>query len=259
MGFRAAWEGHGMAEPTAIGAAARAPRPPRARRAPLAPIARETLQERVYRELRRALINGRFNPGQALTVSELAGSLRTSAMPVREAVARLVSEQALEAASNRSVRVPPVDAGRLADLLQARRVIEGTALELAAGRLTTEDFSALCAANEDYARIASRPSRHSLDAAFDANLAFHFRLYGACGSPVLTRIIESLWLQSGALVRSAIEAFRSDSAVSAFHFHSQILDSLERGDVGAAKVALAEDIGRAFALLRDKLEEKGAR
>ena len=80
-----------MAKPTAIGATARAPRPALARLAPLAPIARETLQERVYRELRRALINGRFNPGQALTVNELAGSLRTSAMPVREAVARLVS------------------------------------------------------------------------------------------------------------------------------------------------------------------------
>ncbi len=125
-----------MAKPIAIGAVALAPRPVKARRAPLAPVTRETMQERVYRELRRALINGRFDPGQALTLHQLAASLHTSAMPVREAVARLVSEQALEAASNRSVRVPPVEARRLADLLQARRVIEGTALELAAGRLS---------------------------------------------------------------------------------------------------------------------------
>ncbi len=247
-----------MAKPTAIGAVARAPRPVRTRPAPLAPITRETMQERVYRELRRALINGRFDPGQALTLHELAASLNTSAMPVREALARLVSEQALEAASNRSVRVPPVDARRLGDLLQARRVIEGTALELASGRLTDEDFSALRAANEDYARIASRRGRQSLDAAIEANVAFHFRLYGACGSPVLLRIIESLWLQSGALVRSAVEAFRPDSAVSAFHFHNQIVDSLERGDVAGAKSALSEDIGRAFSLLRDKLAEEVA-
>jgi len=247
-----------MAKSTPIGAAARAPLRKTAQPAPLAPIARETLQERVYRELRRAPINGRFDPGQALIVSELAASLRTSAMPVREAMARLVSEQALEAAANRSARVPAVEAGRLADLLQARRVIEGAALELAAQRLTRDDFVALRAANEDYARIASRPGRHGLDAAFDANLAFHFRLYGACGSPVLLRFIESLWLQSGALVRSAIEAFRSDSAVSAFHFHGEIVDSLERGDVEAARRALAEDIGRAFALLSDRLEEKAS-
>lgn len=244
-----------MAKSTAPSAAALAPQFLRLRAAGLEPIARETVQERVYRELRKALIYGRFEPGQALTLQELATSLDTSMMPVREALARLVSEQALEAASNRSVRVPVVTLARLDDLLQARRVVEGAVLELAAQRLTRDDFAALRAANDDYARIAARRGRLSLDAALEANLAFHFRLYGACDSPVLMPIIESLWLQSGALVRSAVAAFKPDGAVSAFHFHTEIVDALERGDVAHARAALSEDIGRAFALLRDKLAE----
>ena len=248
-----------MAKPTAIGAVARAPRPVRTRPAPLAPITRETMQERVYRELRRALINGRFDPGQALTLHELAASLNTSAMPVREALARLVSEQALEAASNRSVRVPPVDARRLGDLLQARRVIEGTALELASARLTDEDFSALRAANEDYARIASRRGRQSLDAAIEANLAFHFRLYGACGSPVLHEDHR----EPLASVRARWCAARSKPSARQRRFRLPLPQpdrrlARTRRRRRARRSALAEDIGRAFSLLRDKLAEEVA-
>jgi DNA-binding GntR family transcriptional regulator len=225
-------------------------------RAPLTPVTRETLQERVYRELRKALILGRFAPGQALTVAELAASLNVSPMPVREALARLVSEKALESAANRSVRAPALDARRLDDLLQARRAIEGLALERAAPRLTAADFAALRAANANYAGIAARHG--ALDAALEANYAFHFRLYAACDSPVLTPILESLWLQSGALVRSAVEAFAPESAVPAVHFHAEIVDALERGDVTRAKLALADDIGRAFALVGERLQGRSA-
>jgi DNA-binding GntR family transcriptional regulator len=239
-----------MARTTAVEAAASASRP-----TPLAPVSRETVQERVYRELRQALIYGRFEPGQPLTLHELAASLQTSAMPVREALARLVSEQALETSANRSVRVPAIDRRRIDDLIQARRAIEGVVLEIAAPRLKAEDIAALRAANDDYAKIVWRRGRLSVDEALEANLAFHFRLYRACGSPVLMPIIESLWLQSGALVRTAVAAFKPDGALSAVHFHNQIVDALERGDVAGAKLALAEDIGRAFDLAREQVTD----
>lgn len=217
------------------------------------PLPRETLQERVYRALRKALILGRFAPGQSLTVQELADRFSTSAMPVREALARLVSEQALESASNRSVRVAPLDAARLADLAQARRLIEGAALQLAAPRLTEADLRALGEANEAHARIASRRGPLAVDALIEANYAFHFLIYDACGSPAILRIVESLWLQSGALVRSAVEALKPDDRSPA-HFHTRIVEALALRDVDAAKAALAEDIGRAFDLVRARVE-----
>ena len=218
------------------------------------PIARETLQERVYRALRKALMLGRFAPGQALTVQELAVRFNTSAMPVREALARLVSEQALETASNRSVRVAPLDAARLADVAQARRLVEGAALELAAPRLTPADLSALTRANEAHARIDHRRGPLAVDALIEANFAFHFLIYNACGSPAILRIVEGLWLQSGALVRSAVEQLKPDDRSPA-HFHTRIVDALALRDVAAAKAALADDIGRAFALVSARLAE----
>ena len=85
----------------------------------LAPVGRETVQDRVYGEMRRALIGGFFEPGQVLTIRQLADALMTSTMPVREALGRLISEQALEALPNRQIRVPPMTLYRLSDLLRA--------------------------------------------------------------------------------------------------------------------------------------------
>jgi DNA-binding GntR family transcriptional regulator len=224
---------------------------------PLAPVARETVQHRVYRELRRALIFGAFEPGQVLTIQDLAESLNTSTMPVRDALSRLISEQALEAMPNRSVRVPLIGAERIDDLLNARIVNEGAALELAAARLTVADLEALRGFVRDYDRALARRGRKDIEGELEANRAFHFRLYEASGSAVLMPIIESLWLQSGPVVRAAVTAFDPASRISGSHYHLEILAALERGDVATARTALASDIGRAFDLLRSRLVQEG--
>jgi len=90
----------------------------------LTPVGRETLQDRVYEQLRRTLINGGFAAGDMLRIVDMADRLKTSTMPVREALGRLVSEQALEALPNRSVRVPLITRQRLDDLERARILIE---------------------------------------------------------------------------------------------------------------------------------------
>ena len=64
-------------------------------------------------------------PAQMLRIQDLAETLQTSTMPVREALGRLVSEQALEALPNRTVRVPVITRERLDDLARARCLIEG--------------------------------------------------------------------------------------------------------------------------------------
>ena len=228
-------------------------------RGPLNPIVHETAQERVYRELRKALIHGKFGPGQPLLVHELASALDVGAALVRDALARLVFERALEPMSNRSVRVPPLELARIDDLFRARLVVEGAALDLAGPRLTSGDFEALRAINADYLRVASERGEARIDTALNANRAFHFHLYRAAGSDALPPIIESLWLQSAPLVRLAIIVFDPDGPLSAPHFHEEIVAALEARNVCAARDALAKDLGRAFCLLRKLAEDEAAR
>ncbi|PWK61787.1 GntR family transcriptional regulator [Aminobacter sp. AP02] len=227
------------------------------RRNALAPVGRETLHERVYAELRRSLIHGVFEAGQVLRIVELAETLQTSTMPVREALARLVSEQALEALPNRSVRVPLVTRERLDDLAQARPLIEEQLVALALPNLSKADFIELrrltlaCEAafkseDPDKARTTS-----------ELNHAFHFYIYQAARSAVLIPIVESLWLQSGPYVRAAAQIHDENRGIPAVHHHWALIEALERGDRDGAKRALTDDITRSFDLVRNRLVADG--
>lgn len=224
----------------------------------LAPVGRETVQDRVYQELRRALIGGLFAPGQVLTIRQMADALVTSTMPVREAVGRLITEQALEMLPNRSIRVPPVTAERIADLLRARVLIEGEAMALAAARMTPHQVAAIRAIMLEWEELRLGGNPETVDREVTLNHAFHFEIYRACGSPVLLPMIESLWLQSGPFTRAAIYAFSEAGANDAARFHHDIVTALERGDAGAARAALVADISRPFAYLGDKLAREAA-
>ena len=228
------------------------------RRRPLSPISRETLHDRVYAELRRSLIHGAFATGEMLRIQELAERLQTSTMPVREALARLVSEQALEALPNRSVRVPVITRERLEDLARARTLIEGQIVALALPNLAAADFARLrqfareCEAafrsnDSDRARITS-----------ELNHAFHYYIYRAARSPVLIPIIESLWLQSGPYVQAAATLHQEQRDLPGAHHHWVLIEAMERGDEDGAIKALTDDITRSFNLVRQCLDAEDA-
>ncbi|MES2843747.1 MAG: GntR family transcriptional regulator [Pseudomonadota bacterium] len=224
----------------------------------LAPVGRDTVQDRVYTELRRALIGGLFAPGQVLTIRQLADALMTSTMPVREALGRLITEQALEALPNRSIRVPLVTLDRIDDLLRARILIEGEAMELAASRMTPRLLATVRGIMEEWEEMRLGGNPETVDREVALNHAFHFEIYRACGSTILLPMIESLWLQSGPFTRAAIYAFSEAGAQDAAQFHRDILRALEAGDCKGARAALVGDISRPFAYLRDKLRKDTA-
>jgi DNA-binding GntR family transcriptional regulator len=222
----------------------------------LAPVGRETVQDRVYSELRRALIGGLFEPGQVLTIRQLADALMTSTMPVRDAIGRLTSEQALEALPNRTIRVPPITLERIDDLLAARILIEGQAIALAAPRMTDAQLTLIRDQMAEWEALRLGGDRASVDREVALNQAFHFEIYRACGSAILIPMIESLWLQSGPCTRAAIFAFSDAGESDAARFHHAIVDALTRRDAIAARDALVADISRPFAFLRQKLQAK---
>lgn len=224
----------------------------------LAPVGRETVQDRVYTELRRALIGGLFAPGQVLTIRQLADALMTSTMPVRDALGRLITEQALEALPNRTIRVPPVTVQRIDDLLRARVLIEGEAMELAAARMTPRLLQTIRTIMSEWEDMRLGGNPETVDREVTLNHAFHFEIYRACGSSILLPMIESLWLQSGPFTRAAIYAFSEAGAHDAARFHHAIVAALELGDGKAARAALVGDISRPFAYLTEKLTREAA-
>ena len=223
------------------------------RAARLFPVGRETLHDRVYSALRRSLIHGEFDAGEALRIQDLAESLQTSAMPVREALARLVSEQALEALPNRTVRVPLVTQERLDDLARARCLIEGELTALALPHLKPTDFDRLKALTEACEAAFRSDEADKVHTTSDLNHAFHFHIYQVARSAVLIPIVESLWLQSGPYVRAAARIHDESRDIPAVHHHWALIAALQRGDAAGAGAALNADIMRSFDLVRGTL------
>jgi DNA-binding GntR family transcriptional regulator len=214
----------------------------------------ETRREQVYREVRRALMGGSFEPGQKITVASLASALGVSAMPVREALRRLAAERALEMQPNRSVRVPRLSRSDILKLREVRELIEGYAAREAARRITQTELGEVTQLM--IAMMAARARQDGRQLA-RLNEEFHFTIYRAARVPVLTDIIATLWLHSAPTLSIAFrpEFLPRYPSETQNHNNRALINALERGDGDAAATALRAEIAEGSRILDAVLRE----
>ena len=197
---------------------------------------RDTMRVRVYRTLARGLMAGMFKPGEAVTLRTLAHRLGTSAMPVREAVSRLIAERALLLLPNRSVIVPRMSRARFIELAETRQILEGNVTEAACARATPALLRQLAEINGAMNRCVAVDDFRG---ALAYNMAFHFTLYRAAGKPVVLSLIEMLWLQAGPFL--ALSLTTPGVRWTARH-HQAVLAALRASRGPSARRAIEADI-----------------
>jgi DNA-binding GntR family transcriptional regulator len=206
------------------------------------PLARHTLSADVYAQLRDLLTNGRVMPGEQLSLRSIAEALGVSVMPVREAVHRLVAEQALEFSSNRALRVPTMTVSEFREITRIRSNLEGLATAEAALLFDAAGLQDIEALHERFSREISlkRPDASRLIA---ANKDFHFAIYRQASMPMLLKMIESLWLRIGPILNYDLRTgtSRVTEQIPADH-HGRLLAALNEKDAAAAVEALHADI-----------------
>ncbi|WP_421989103.1 GntR family transcriptional regulator [Roseococcus sp.] len=206
----------------------------------------ESVAAQVHHRLRLALMRSRFHPGEKLKLRVLAEEMGVSSMPVRAALTRLISEGALEQLDRRSVRVPILSDARLREVAELRMDLEGKAATRAAERATPEQVDALAAIHAGMRddRVCGR-----MEEMMVANERFHRALSSMAEMPVLSRIIEGLWLQCGPL-NAGIKEIRFLHHPDE-HPHHDVIRALRARDGALARLAIQRDISvYADALLR---------
>lgn len=192
---------------------------------------------RVHQWLRRELMRSRFRPGEKLKLRNLAEELGVSLTPVREALARLVSEGALEQLDHHSARVPVLSDERLREVCELRCDLEGKAAERAAELAKPEDADRLA---EIHARMSEARVSGRLREMLVENERFHMGLCALARMPVLLRIVEGLWLQCGPLNASLLRMrflHRPEE-----HPHHEVIRGIREGDGALARLAVQRDI-----------------
>ncbi len=208
---------------------------------------RETLHDRAYQELKKAIMSGAIRPGATITIRAMATALGTSPMPVREALRRLVAERALEMLPTRSVTLPMMTAERFDEISRLRIALEGLVTETGARKLSREDLRRLQQGYAEMGRIKSFGDYLA------KNQEFHFTLYQAARMPVALQMIESLWLQVGPLLNLAVAEYGIEGSQD---HHRELLDQLGRRSAKGARAAIEADIADAARIIRAYLKSR---
>ncbi|HUW87198.1 MAG TPA: GntR family transcriptional regulator [Candidatus Paceibacterota bacterium] len=99
--------------------------------------------ELAYDGLRDQIINLRLPPGSVVNEQAMANELGLGRMPVREAIARLVSDRFITVVPRRGAVVTPVGLGDVLDMFEAREAIECGVAYIVAKRATKDDLTTL--------------------------------------------------------------------------------------------------------------------
>jgi DNA-binding FadR family transcriptional regulator len=204
------------------------------------------------------VVGGAFPVGQSLpSEAELAARFGVSRLTVREAIRLLASTNVIQVRQGRSsvVNAPtlwsPLD-GRLLmarsqveddrlllarRLLEARRAVEVAIAELAAIRREESHVQRLTRAHE---AMADGHARGDVEAATEADLAFHGLLFEAADNAFLSALFEPLASVLRTLRRqtSAVEEVRAH----ALDRHAAILQAVVLRDAAAARDAMQDHL-----------------
>ena len=203
----------------------------------------QILMQSVYRALRADLVLRTLVPGAQLKIGALAARFDVSMAVQREALARLSSEELVEAEPQRGFRVAPVSAEQLQDLTAVRIEVETMCLRqsvarfdlLAETRLEDAMKALLATAEFDTA------GRHLLTVAWSrAHSAFHKALVSRCGSPVLLRIRRQLFDRAERYRALSLSLGKQLHDIE--RDHRTMVDAVRRRDVEEAVPLLAEHI-----------------
>lgn len=156
---------------------------------PLSPIETPYLRDQAFLRLRDAIVSGVIEPGAPLVIDTLAGAFGLSAMPVREAVKRLVADGLVEELPRRAHRVAPLTRASALNVLEIVGTLMIRAYEIGVPALEApgieamrDAFDTACAEAADGALTAALASVHRM----------HAVVYAATGNPEFERTIAAI-------------------------------------------------------------------
>ncbi|WP_072778369.1 GntR family transcriptional regulator [Marivita hallyeonensis] len=203
--------------------------------------------EVVYRTLRDQVLFGELEPGQPVTIQGLTETLGVGMTPVREALRRLTAEGALAFLGNRRIAVPELAVQDVEQLLVARRAIEPELARRAVAVVQDVDIAQL---TQTDGRLDDAIRRGDVRQYLVENHRFHAELYALAKAPILTEMVDRLWLRFGPSLRVVCGQFGTRNLPDR---HKDILSALAGRDAAAAAEAMEGDVVQGMEQIRDGL------
>lgn len=201
---------------------------------PVDPEDGQPLSERAHRAVMAMILSGELAPNEVIAERQLALQLGISRTPLREAIRRLEGERLLERQRSGTLVVRALPIEEYISILHVRRVLEGEAASLAAGRIPAPELERLRARAQavlDLPHDAAVPEAHD-----DEDL--HRLIAAAAGNPVLEEMIRNLRTRTSMFRFGRLPTRRHD----VIREHLAIVDALASGDAAAARGAMEQHL-----------------
>lgn len=205
----------------------------------------KTLNERVYIQLREDILSGRLVASSRLPFAQLHERYDAGMGTLREALARLVSDNLVVSEGQKGLRVAPISREDLEDITRLRCTLEAGALRDAIRRGDHAWEARVLAATHRLSRYHQSDRKGPpLLAPEGAALhrTFHLVLFEACGSRWQRRVIEQLYDHSERYRR--LSSIRQSPDRDSDAEHRAIVDELLARRSAAAAGLLVQHIER---------------
>lgn len=192
----------------------------------------------VLKQLRSAILQGEFVPGQRLIEADLCSQYEASRFVVRTALQLLAADGLVEMERNKGARVRVVPLDEALEMVEVRMVLEGLAAARAAARATAADIAEL---QEIGVRMRYAVGQADLIAYGDLNARLHKAIQVISANATCTRTLERL---RGQIVRHqfALSLLPGRLAVS-LPEHERIIAAIAQHDQLAAETAMRFHLG----------------
>lgn len=205
--------------------------------------------ERVYRSLRDLILFGGLAPGEPVTIQGLVERLDAGMTPVREALRRLSAEGALNTMGNRRIVVPILDHKAITELTEARLALEPRLAARAAARCSPEGIAQL---REIDLRLDQAILNGDVTSYLRENHAFHQHMNQMADAPILTDLVDGLWLRFGPSLRIVCGQMGTRNLPD---MHKDLLEALESKNIEAASAAMAGDVSQGMDQIAQSFEQ----
>ncbi|KAB0549948.1 GntR family transcriptional regulator [Pseudomonas argentinensis] len=192
----------------------------------------------IYEALRRQILTLQLKPGAQLDEVSLATQFKLSRSPVRDALARLISEGLVSILPNRTLLVTPFEIEAFPDYIAALDLTQRAVTRLAALNHTEQDLQRIRQANGAYVEALGKGS---FEAMSELNKAFHLEIARAGHNPYFTRYYEKLLGEGQRLLHLQFDFIVSSQGLSsAEQDHDGIIDAIANRQADLAERASHE-------------------
>ncbi|WP_271407967.1 GntR family transcriptional regulator [Pseudomonas sp. Q1-7] len=192
----------------------------------------------IYEELRKQILTLQLKPGAQLDEVSLAAQFGVSRSPVRDALARLITEGLVTILPNRTTLVTPFEIEAFPKYIAALDLTQRAVTRLAAVNRSEQDLERIRKANDAYIQALAKGNFQEMS---ERNKVFHMEIARAGRNPYLTSYYEKLLGEGQRLLHLHFDFIVSSQGLtSADQDHDRIIEAIASRQADEAEAASHE-------------------